>query len=51
MAVIVTSRMYKSNAYTEKETAIIATSFSAVSVGYALLVMQTAHIGEYFLQV
>lgn len=51
MAVIVTSRMYKLNAYTEKEAAIIATSFSAVSVGYALLVMQTAHIGEYFLQV
>lgn len=51
MGIIITSRMFKGNAYTQKEAGIIATSFSAVSVGYALLVMETAGIGEYFVQV
>jgi len=49
MGIIITSRMYKGNIYTEKESSIVATCFSAVSVGYALLVMQTAGIGEYFI--
>lgn len=48
MGIIITSRMYKTKMYTEKESAIIATCFSAVSVGYALLVMNTAGIGKYF---
>lgn len=49
MGIIITSRMYKGNIYTAKEASIVATCFSAVSVGYALLVMQTAGIGEYFI--
>lgn len=49
MGVIITGRMYKGNSYTKKEASIVATCFSAVSVGYALLVMQTAGIGEYFI--
>ena len=49
MGIIITSRMYNGNIYTAKESSIVATCFSAVSVGYALLVMQTAGIGEYFL--
>ncbi|MGJ0847893.1 YjiH family protein [Tissierella praeacuta] len=49
MGIIITSRMYKGNIYTEKESSIVSTCFSAVSVGYALLVMQTAGIGEYFI--
>lgn len=48
MGIIITSRMFKTKMYSEKESAIIATCFSAVSVGYALLVMKTAGIGEYF---
>lgn len=50
MAVIITSRLYKSNVYTKKEAAIIATSFSAVSVGYANLVIRTAGMSEHFLK-
>ncbi|WP_130807697.1 YjiH family protein [Senegalia massiliensis] len=48
MGIIITGRMYKSSTYTEQESAIVATCFSAVSVGYALLVMETAGIGQYF---
>ncbi len=48
MGIIITSRMYKTKMYTEKEAAIIASCFSAVSVGYAYLVMETAGIGKYF---
>lgn len=50
MAVIITSRLYKSNVYTKKEAAIIATSFSAVSVGYANLVIRTAGMSQHFLK-
>lgn len=51
MAVIITSRMYKSSAYTEKESSIVSTCFSAVSVGYAVLVISTAGLKEHFLKV
>ncbi|MBF8983864.1 YjiH family protein [Lutibacter sp. B2] len=50
MGIIITSRMYKGSVYTEKEASIVSTCFSAVSVGYALLVMETAGIGEYFIK-
>lgn len=48
MAVIITSRMYKSNNYTERESSVVATCFSAVSVGYAMLMIGTAGLGEKF---
>jgi len=51
MSIIITSRLFKNLTYTKKEAAIIATSFSAVSVGYAFVVMQTAAIEQYFLPV
>ncbi|AFS79414.1 nucleoside recognition domain-containing protein [Gottschalkia acidurici 9a] len=51
MAVIITSRMYKSNNYTEKESSIVSTCFSAVSVGYASLMIGTAGLGEQFSKV
>lgn len=51
MGIIITGRMFKGNSYTKKEAAIIATSFSAVSVGYAHLVMETAGLVEYFVQI
>lgn len=50
IAVIITSRLHQMNVYTKKEAAFIATSFSAVSVGFALLVINTAGIGDYFLR-
>jgi nucleoside recognition membrane protein YjiH len=34
MGIIITGRMYNGNIYTAKESAIVATCFSAVSVGY-----------------
>ncbi|MGO1468475.1 MAG: YjiH family protein, partial [Tissierella sp.] len=48
MGIIITSRMYKTKMYTERESAIICSCFSAVSVGYAYLVMDTAGIKDYF---
>lgn len=50
MAVIITSRLYHAKVYTKREAATICTSFSAVSVGFAVLVIQTAGLGAYFLQ-
>ena len=51
MGIIITSRMYKSSAYTEKEAGIIATCFSAVSIGYALVVMEKVGVGEHFVSI
>ncbi|MBS4192234.1 YjiH family protein [Bacillus sp. FJAT-49705] len=50
MAVIITSKLYKMNVYTKREAAVISTSFSAVSVGFALLVINTAGLGDHFLK-
>ncbi len=51
MAVIITSRLYRTNNYTKREASVIATCFSAVSVGFAVLVIGTAGLGDYFLKV
>lgn len=51
VAVLITSKLYKNNVYTKKEAAIIATGFSAVSVGFGYMVIKTAGLSEYFLQV
>lgn len=48
MGIIITSRMYKTNVYTQKEASIVATCFSAVSIGYALVVMDKVEVGEHF---
>src|SRR5699024_2543184 len=50
IAVIITSRLFKMNVYTKREAAFIATSFSAVSVGFALLVINTAGLGDHFIK-
>ncbi|HZG70688.1 MAG TPA: YjiH family protein [Chondromyces sp.] len=50
MAVIITNKLYRMNVYTKKEASIIVTSFSAVSVGFALLVINTAGLGDHFLK-
>ncbi len=51
MAIIITSRLYKSNVYTKREAAVIATCFSTVSVGFAFLTIKTAGLAEHFLRV
>ncbi len=51
VAVLITSRLYKDNVYTQKEAAIIATGFSAVSVGFGYMVIKAAGLAEYFLPV
>ena len=51
MAVIITSKLYYSKVYTKREASIICTCFSAVSVGFAVLVIQTAGLGDHFLKV
>ncbi len=51
MAVIITSKLYKTNTYTKREAAVIATCFSAVSVGFAVLVIKTAGLSEHFIKV
>lgn len=48
MGIIITGRMYESSTYTEKEASIVATCFSAVSIGYALVVMDKVGVGEHF---
>lgn len=51
VAVLITNKLYKSNVYTQKEATIIATGFSAVSVGFGYMVIKTAGLSEYFLSI
>jgi len=51
MAVLITSRLYKTNNYTKKEAATISTCFSAVSVGFAVLVINTAGLENDFIKI
>ena len=51
VAVLITSKLYKANVYTIKESALIATSFSAVSIGYAAVVINTAGLMDHFFTV
>ncbi len=44
LAVYLTSTFYKQNLYTRREAAIIATSFSAVSIGFASLAVGTLNM-------
>lgn len=51
VGVLITSKLYRSGVYTEKEADIIVTGFSAVSVGFAYMVIKTAGLSERFLSV
>ena len=51
VGVLITSKMYRDNIYTEKEADLIATGFSAVSVGFAYMVIKTAGLQDHFLKV
>lgn len=51
VGVLITSKLYKDGVYTNKEAAIIATGFSAVSVGFAYMVIDTAGLAEKFIPI
>lgn len=51
VGVLITSKLYNEKVYTDKEAVLIATGFSAVSVGFAYMVIQTAGLSEHFLKV
>ena len=51
VGVLITSKLYRAGIYTMKECALIATGFSAVSVGFAYMVIQTAGLEQHFIPV
>ena len=51
LGVLITNRLWKKNAYTDKEMVAIMTGFSAVSIGFAYLVINTANLGHLFLKI
>lgn len=51
VGVLITSKLYRQGVYTEKEAVLIATGFSAVSVGFAYMVIKTAGLQEHFIMV
>ncbi len=51
VGVLITSKLYRDGIYTKREAAIIATGFSAVSVGFAYMVIETAGLSEHFIPV
>ncbi len=51
VGVLITSKLYRSGIYTHKEAVLIATGFSAVSVGFAYKVIETAALQDYFIPI
>lgn len=51
VAVLFTSKLYNTKHYTKKEAAVITTSFSAVSIGFAAVVIDTAGLMDHFVSV
>lgn len=48
VGVLISNKLYKRGVYTEKEVVLVATGFSAVSVGFAYMVIKTAGLQEQF---
>lgn len=48
LGVLITNRLWKKNVYTEREMVTIMTCFSAVSIGFAYLVIDTAGLAADF---
>ena len=48
---MITNKLYHTGVYTEKEAVLVATGFSAVSVGFAYMVIKTAGLADHFLKV
>jgi nucleoside recognition membrane protein YjiH len=51
VGVMITNSLYRAHVYTKKEAAIIATGFSAVSVGFAYMVIDVAGLSHHFIKV
>lgn len=51
VGVLITSKLYRQGVYTEREAVLVVTGFSAVSVGFAYMVVNTAGLGDRFLMV
>lgn len=51
VGVLITSKLYKRGVYTEKEAVLVATGFSAVSIGFAYMVIKTAGLQDHFIPV
>ena len=51
IGVLITSKLYKQGVYTEKEAVLVVTGFSAVSVGFAYMVIDTAGLSDRFIPV
>lgn len=49
IGVLLTSKQYEEGYYTKREAAVIGTTFSAVSITFSLVVLQTVRLEEYFL--
>ncbi|MET4559057.1 nucleoside recognition membrane protein YjiH [Lysinibacillus parviboronicapiens] len=49
IGVLMTSKQYEMGNYTKKESAIIATSFSVVSITFCIVVLETVHLERYFI--
>lgn len=48
VGVLITNKLYRRGVYTEKEAVLVATGFSAVSVGFAYMVIKTAGLQDHF---
>ncbi len=49
IGVLLTSKQYEQGFYTEKEASIIGTAFSAVSITFSLVVIETVGLGHLFI--
>lgn len=49
IGVLMTSKQYEMGNYTKKEAAIIATSFSIVSITFCIVVLDTVNLSRYFI--
>lgn len=49
IGVLLTSKQYEDNKYTQREAAIIGTTFSVVSITFAIVVIEEIGLGTYFL--
>ncbi len=49
IGVLLTSKQYEANKYTQREAAIIGTTFSVVSITFAIVVIQEIGLSSYFL--
>lgn len=48
IGVLLTSKQYEEGYYTKREAAVIGTTFSAVSITFSLVVLQTVKLEKYF---